>query len=67
MKIKYYEVKPIMTKFFCDCGGEMESTGMAYPVMPPIYEYKCMDCGKVEKTSDSGGIWYDIIKERKNE
>lgn len=30
---------------YCDCGGELEYTGLALTVDPMIYEHKCPKCG----------------------
>ena len=33
----------------CSCGSQrVESTGKMYTINPPLYEYICMECGKVE-------------------
>lgn len=44
------KVKSIHNIFLtCSCGSErVEPTGVVYTIYPALYEYKCMECGKVE-------------------
>lgn len=59
MKIKRYEVKAYENEFICQCGGTMKSSGRLFPVFPALYEYKCQECGKIEKSKENPGIVYE--------
>ena len=49
------KVKSIHNVFLtCSCGSQrVESTGMVYTTYPVLYEYICMECGKVETSRKS--------------
>ena len=52
--IKEKEVKCVMKKLYCDkCGTEMQTNGFVFTVCPPLYSYKCPQCGYKETTSDN--------------
>lgn len=38
-------VKTYIVRLFCDCGGEMEPTGVALTSHPPRYPHRCTVCG----------------------
>ena len=44
------KIKSIHNVFLtCSCGSQrVEPTGMVYTTYPVLYEYICMECGKVE-------------------
>ena len=49
---KSYEVKTVMTKKYCECGGEMIPTGNVLCSYPPRYTHECNKCGKIESYFD---------------
>jgi hypothetical protein len=42
------KVQPIRVKLMCDCGCEMEYTGMMLSTVPLQYLHKCPKCGHQE-------------------
>lgn len=38
------EVVPYAVKYYCDCGAEMESTGVMLMSDPPKFVHKCISC-----------------------
>ena len=45
MKVKRRKAVTYVERMYCDCGGEMEPTGMVLDSMPPWYSHACKDCG----------------------
>ena len=46
----------------CDCGGEMESTGLMLSVDPPLYPHRCSECNATENFKQA--YPYQILKPR---
>ena len=52
MKLNTYKLEPIVTKLYCDCGGEMRDNTEIITLFTntlknkPEYSYKCSKCGK---------------------
>lgn len=44
MKISRTPVTWFLERLFCDCGGEMKSTGMVLTSNPYQYPHKCSNC-----------------------
>lgn len=49
---KESEVKTVLTKMYCDCGGEMLPNGNVLCSYPPLYTHECTKCGKTESYHD---------------
>lgn len=45
---KSFEVKTIMTKMYCECGGEMIPNGKCLGTYPPRNFHTCNKCGNIE-------------------
>ena len=45
---KSFEVKTIVTKKYCECGGEMIRNGNVLCTYPPKYSHTCNKCGNIE-------------------
>ncbi len=40
------EAVPKLVDWECECGGEMEFTGVALLSSPTQYQHRCLECGK---------------------
>lgn len=61
---KKLEVKTFMTSTYCDCGGEIFSSGEVLTSMPPKYKYQCGDCGTYHILNHHSPIInYEVIKD----
>lgn len=49
---KELEVKTILIKRYCDCGGEMLPTGNVLCSYPPRYTHTCNKCGNFDSYLD---------------
>ena len=49
VKTKDVQVVPFYQKAYCDCGEELEFTGMTLTSNPPQYPHKCPKCKKEYK------------------
>lgn len=47
------EVRTYQVILLCDCGAQMELTGVALMTHPAKYEHKCPKCGKREDLLES--------------
>jgi len=43
---KSIEARTMITRLYCDCGGEMLPTGLALTSYPPQYPHRCQLCEK---------------------
>ena len=50
---KEFEAKSVLTKMYCDCGGEMVPTGAVLCSYPPKYTHEGNKCGKIESYSNT--------------
>ena len=53
MTNKEIEVKTILIRRYCDCGGEMRPTGNVLCSYPPRYTHACNKCGNIEAYWDN--------------
>lgn len=65
MKIKKFEVKPIVIRAYCEeCDELLEQSRVMLLTNPPKYKYKCPKCGKEEVSADNyPTVSYEIIRE----
>jgi hypothetical protein len=50
---KEIEVKTILIKRYCDCGGEMLPNGGVLCTYPAKYSHTCNKCGNIESYWES--------------
>ena len=49
---KEIEVKTVLIKRYCECGGEMLPTGNVLCSYPPRYTHTCNKCGNFDSYLD---------------
>lgn len=49
---KKTEVKTILTRKYCECGGEMIPNGDCLCCYPPLYSHTCNKCGNIAAYND---------------
>lgn len=66
---KRRKVKSIYNVFLtCSCGSQrVEPTGKVYTTYPALYEYICMECGKVETSCISYPYLYYEYEDEEDE
>lgn len=69
MEIQSKEIKRLFfqTAKCSDCGSRMEKTLNYVASSPPQFEYKCVECGKTEFSTDDLPRWsFEFVEEAEN-
>ena len=53
---KSFEAKTIVTKMYCECGGEMIPNGYCLDTYPPRYFHTCNKCENIEVATAFLGV-----------
>ena len=48
MKLVKSDIKPMMVRAMCECGGEFKPNGIVLTTYPEQYPHKCDRCGKLD-------------------